>query len=44
MRFTNFSINEEFNFTITQRSMEFETEFYGLKKKNRKCSKKWFYI
>ena len=30
---TNISNNEEVNFTITHRSMEFKTELYGLYKK-----------
>ena len=33
IRFTNISINEEVNFTITHRCMEFKTEFYGINKK-----------
>ena len=33
VKFTNISNNEEVNFTITHRSMEFKTEFYGLNKK-----------
>ena len=44
IKFTNISNNEEVNFTITHRSLEFETEFYCLNKKNQKGSKKWFYI
>ena len=35
INFTNISNNEEVNFTITPRSMEFKTEFYGLVKKTR---------
>ena len=31
--FTNISNDEEVNFTITRRSMEFKTEFYGLNKR-----------
>ena len=33
IKFTSKSNNEEVNFTITHRSMEFKTEFYGLNKK-----------
>ena len=33
--FTNSSNNEEVNFTITHKSMEFETDFYVLKKKRK---------
>ena len=33
IEFTNISNNEEINVTITHRSMEFKTEFYGLNKK-----------
>ena len=43
IKFTNISKNEEIDFIITHRSMELETESYGLNKKS-KCSKKWFYI
>ena len=32
INFTKNSNNEEINFTINQRSMDFKTEFYGLKK------------
>ena len=35
INFTNISKHEEINFTITHRSMEFKTEFYGLKKKSK---------
>ena len=44
IKFTNTCDNEEVNLTITHRSMEFQTEFYGLNKKIEKCSRKWFYI
>ena len=44
VKFTNISSNEEVSFTITHRSLEFKTEIYGLNKKKRKCSKKWFFI
>ena len=37
INFTNISNNEEVNFIITHKSMEFKTEFYGLNKKNKKC-------
>ena len=37
IQITNFSNDEDVNFTITHRSGEFETEFYGLNKKNQKC-------
>ena len=30
IKFTNSSKNEKVNFTISHRSMEFKTEFYGL--------------
>ena len=33
IKFTNISNNEEVNFAVTHRSMEFKTEFYGLNKK-----------
>ena len=33
INFTNISKNKGINFTITHRSMEFETEFYGLNEK-----------
>ena len=33
IKFTNISNNEAVNFTITHKSMEFNTEFYGLNKK-----------
>ena len=33
INFTNISNNEEVNFAVTHRSMEFKTEFYGLNKK-----------
>ena len=35
IKFTNFSYNEEVIFTITHRSIEFRTEFYGLNKKSK---------
>ena len=35
IKFTNISNIEEVNFTITHRSMQFKTEFYGLNKKIR---------
>ena len=44
IKYTNVSNKEDISFTITHRSMEFRTEFYGSNKKNQKCSKKWFYI
>ena len=34
IKFTNNSNNEEVDFTIIHRSMEFKTEFYGLNKKS----------
>ena len=43
MKITNISNNEKVNFTITHRSTELKTEFYGLKK-NQKQSMKLFYI
>ena len=33
IEFTNITSNEQVILTITQRSMEFKTEFYGLNKK-----------
>ena len=37
--FKNISNNEEVNFAVTHRSMEFKTEFYGLNKKIRNARK-----
>ena len=42
IKFTKISNNEEVNFTITHRSMEFETEFYGLTKKIRNARQNGF--
>ena len=43
-KFTNNSNHEEINFTITHRSMEFKTEFYGLKKKIKNARENGFII
>ena len=43
IKFTIISNNNEVKFTITHRSMEVGTEFYGFKK-TKYCSKKRFYI
>ena len=37
LSFKNISNNEEVNFAVTHRSMEFKTEFYGLNKKIKKA-------
>ena len=42
IKFTNISNNEEVNFTITHWSLEFETEFYGLRKKIKLLDKMVF--
>ena len=42
INFTNFSNNEEVNFTTTHRSMEFKTELFGLYKKKQNCLQKSF--
>ena len=41
-KFTNIINNEEVNFTITHRSMEFKTEFYDLNKKNKNARRNGF--
>ena len=41
-KYTIVSNNEEVNFTITHRSMEFKTEFYGLKKKIKNARRNSF--
>ena len=42
VNFTNVSNNEEINFTITHRAMEFKTEFYGLNKKIKNARRHGF--
>ena len=42
IKFTTISNNEEVNFTITQRSMEFKTEFYGLNEKMKNFQRSGF--
>ena len=42
INFTEISKNDENCFTITHASMDFKTGFYGLNKKNQKCSKNGF--
>ena len=44
INFTNFSHNDEINFTITHRSMEFQTELYGLNKKIKNARRKSFVL
>ena len=44
IKFTNISNNEEFNFTITHKTMEYKTEFYGLKKKSEMLEKMILYL
>ena len=40
--FKNISNNEEVNFAVTHRSMEFKTEFYGLNKKIKNAREKGY--
>ena len=40
--FKNISNNEEVNFAVTHRSMEFKTEFYGLNKKIKNARRNGF--
>ena len=40
----NISKNEETNFTITHRSMECQTEFYGLSKKSKIPEREVLYL
>ena len=42
INFTNISNNEEVNLTITHKSMEFRTEFYGLNKKIKNARRNGF--
>ena len=42
INFTNISNNEEVNLTITHKSMEFKTEFYGLNKKIKNARRNGF--
>ena len=42
IQFKNISDNEETNFTITHRSMEIKTEFYGLNKKIKNARQRGF--
>ena len=42
INFTNISNNEEVNLIITQKSMEFKTEFYGLNKKIKNARRNGF--
>ena len=42
IKFTNISNNEEVNLTITHRSIEFKTEFYGLNKKIKNAQRNGF--
>ena len=42
INFTNISNNEEVNFAVTHRSMEFKTEFYGLNKKIKNARRNGF--
>ena len=42
VKFTNISNNKEVHFTITHRSMEFKTEFYGLNKKIKNAQRNGF--
>ena len=43
IKFTNVSDNEEVSFTITHRSMDFKTDFYGLNKKANVLEKMVFF-
>ena len=44
IKFTNVSNNKEVNFTITHRSTEFKTEFYGWNKKIKNARRNGFII